>query len=285
LTDHTPLPLAIRDVGPHPDAIRLCGIRADGLPDGVHTGGAWLWNHEVFKPLDGRPYANADHHYPTDELVVLERMAGQPLFPKNWRVEERRGRRFLVRPVCRVLLQDLPWSTLGEEAALQIERAVRDLNEAGWQINDPITLARDPSGQLFLLDLSAAAEAGTTWMAGADELWRIDRFFQQAGFSRLLAFRQIAYGIVAPCRFSLEHRGYRHVYTCPAPAAAQALDDALYISSEQAAAYWREEKRAQRLEDALRFSPGWLVAPQPLAPDLCAQFGLIWGWSPPKHRR
>jgi hypothetical protein len=146
-------------------------------------------------------------------------------------------------------------------------------------------LARDPSGQLFLLDLSAAAEAGTTWMAGADELWRIDRFFQQAGFSRLLAFRQIAYGIVAPCRFSLEHRGYRHVYTCSVQAAAEALDDALYISSEQAAAYWREEKRTQRLEDALRFSPGWLVAPQPLAPDLCAQFRLIWGWSPLKHRR
>lgn len=84
MTEATPLPLSIRDVGPHPDAVRLTGMRSDGLPDGVHTGGAWLWGqHGIFKPLDGRPYANAKNHYPTDELTVLELMAGQPLFPRS----------------------------------------------------------------------------------------------------------------------------------------------------------------------------------------------------------
>jgi hypothetical protein len=261
--------------------VRLTGVRADGLPDGIHTGGAWLWaeKREVYKPLDGRPYANAENHYPTDELTVLECMAGQPLFPRNFHVEERCGRRFIVRPVCQVFPRDLPWTALQESDALQVEGAVRALNEAGWQMNDPATLARDPAGQLFILDLSAAGYAGTGHF-GADELWRIERFFDQAGFHRLLALRRTAFGIVAPCRFSLEHRGYRNVYTCPSLTTAQRVPDAVYVSSEEAAEYWRREKRDERLEDALSFSPGWLVTRQPLAPEVCAEMGLTWGWSP-----
>jgi hypothetical protein len=65
----TTLPLSIRDVAPGPDFTRLTGTRPDGLPDGVHTGGAWLSpdGREVWKPLDARPYANADGHIPASE--------------------------------------------------------------------------------------------------------------------------------------------------------------------------------------------------------------------------
>jgi hypothetical protein len=279
MTDAIPLPLSIRDVGPHPEAVRLTGVRSDGLPDGVHTGGAWLWGQEVFKPLDGRPYANAENHYPTDELTVLELMAGQPLFPRNWRLEQRHGRRFVVRPLCQVFPRDLPWTALTESDALLVEGAVRALNLAGWQINDPVSLARDPAGQLFILDLSAAGFAGTGHF-GAEELWRIERFFETAGFERLLALRRTAYGVIAPCRFSLEHRSYRYVYTCPSPDTAQQIPEAIYITSQQAAEYWRREKRDERLEDALRFSPAWLITRAPLPAELCAELGFVWGWSP-----
>ncbi len=55
MTVDSPLPLPIRAIGPHPDAVRLRGTRADGLPDGVHTGVVWLWDQEVYKPDDRRP--------------------------------------------------------------------------------------------------------------------------------------------------------------------------------------------------------------------------------------
>ena len=97
MTNYKEYPLSIRDVSPSPGAVRLTGTRQDGLPDGMHTGGAWLCGEEVWKSLDGRPYANAECHYSTLEADVLEEMADKPLFPRNWRIEEANGRRFLVR--------------------------------------------------------------------------------------------------------------------------------------------------------------------------------------------
>jgi hypothetical protein len=49
MPEHVVLPLAIRDVGPHPHAVRITGSRPDGLPDGVHTGGVWLYGGEIYR--------------------------------------------------------------------------------------------------------------------------------------------------------------------------------------------------------------------------------------------
>ena len=65
----TTLSLSIRDVAPGPDFTRLTGTQPHGLPDRVHTGGALLSpdGREGWKPLDARPYANADGRIPTNE--------------------------------------------------------------------------------------------------------------------------------------------------------------------------------------------------------------------------
>src|SRR4051812_37726178 len=39
----TTYPLNLRDVSPHPDALRMTGVRLDGQPDGVHTGEPGVW--------------------------------------------------------------------------------------------------------------------------------------------------------------------------------------------------------------------------------------------------
>ena len=282
------LPLTIRDVSPGPGAIRLTGVRPDGLPDGVHTGGAWLWGEgEVWKPLDGRPHPTAGAHFPTQDDVVLGVMAGAPLFPRNWTVEERGGRRFLVRAVAQIFPRDLPWSTLSEADALLVERGVRALNEAGWEIGDPVSLGRDPEGRLFLVDLSNAHFIASH-VHGADDLWRLDRFFQEAGFERLLRFRGLARTVIAPCRFLMAHRGYVHVYACPQPEvyacpqpdAAASVPGALYVSAEAAAQALPPRMQAAHLAQYLALGHGWLVTAAPLSDADQTRLGLTWGWSP-----
>ena len=144
-----------------------------GLPEGVHTGGPWLSpdGKDVWKPLDAKPYPNATERYPTDEAECLEAMAGKPGFPRNWRVEERRGRRWLVRSLC------WPWPQedqiqSGLDIVLLIEQAVYDLNAAGWEAfgSDLPQAALDPDGDWFILDLSAAHHVAS-WRTG----WHGDR--------------------------------------------------------------------------------------------------------------
>jgi hypothetical protein len=112
------------------------------MPSGVHTGGAWELNGEIWKPLDGRPFANADCHLPTDELDCLETFAGMPLFPQNWRKETVNGRNFIVRQKGFLLPEDRPFD---KHEALQIEMAIRYMNASGWELNDELVIAQDPT--------------------------------------------------------------------------------------------------------------------------------------------
>jgi hypothetical protein len=280
------LPLSIRDVAPGEGAIRLTGIRTDGLPDGIHTGGAWLWRGECWKPCDGRPYANAECHVPTDEEAALTAMAGQPFFPRNWRAETCGGRRFIVRPVARVLPRDLPWATLTEQDALAVEAALRAFNEAGWELGDPVTLARDPDDALFIVDLSAAHHLAGTGLYGADDLWRIERFLAEAGFNRLLDLRRAARAVQSPVRFAMaqEYWSLRHVYACKDAAAARAVAGSAFLTSAEAAGFYPAHKQAEALTMFRACSPGWLLTANRLPPDLCQEHGLVWGWSPLRER-
>ena len=168
------LPIEIRDVAPGSGFTRLDGKTNDGLPDGVHTGGVWVSpdGAEYWKPLDGRPWANADYHVSTREAECLDVMAGEPAFPRNWRVEEAgmvtvddathtrcwlvRGKAWVVPddwPACR---QTGPADALRLEHVLEVERGLRLLNARGWTVGDSLKVAFDREGRPFILDLSCA---------------------------------------------------------------------------------------------------------------------------------
>lgn len=156
------LPIGIRDVALGLSFTRLDpGETCDGLPDGVHTGGCWLSpdGEEVWKPLDGRPAANADYHLPTQEAECLEAMAGEPAFPRNWWVEEAGEvtvdgetytRRWLVRREAWVVPDDYPAHKMALEDVYEVERGIRVLNRAGWTVGDTLSVAYDRRGRVFV---------------------------------------------------------------------------------------------------------------------------------------
>ena len=176
------LPLSIREVKPHPLAVNYRGVRPDGLPDGFHTGGVYVLDGQVYKPLDGRPYPNFDGHVPTMEAEALHALAGLPFFPKNWRIEEHNGRRFLVRP----------WATIVQPRDLEVDmlwriaEAVNAANLRQWEIGDLITVGRI-GDEWFIVDLSTAhyCQYNATWPA--DDATYVGRLFEHAGHKEVWA--------------------------------------------------------------------------------------------------
>ena len=268
------LPLSIRDVSPAPEAVRLTGKRADGLPDGFHTGGAWLLGEEVWKPLDGRPYANAEGHYPTLEAECLEEMAGQPLFPRNWRIEEQNGRRFIVRKKATIIGQDIDYKSMTLPRLLEVERGVRALNRAGWEINDPITLGFDDDlYALFLLDLSAAGRMPNKGCCVADDTWRLEKFFELCKADLLIKLRRNARHVTAEIPFILEHPNHRHVYGSfnrPIDGMwARLPGEPVFVHTPYGSANWTES-----------VPHTWVVTTEPLDDETLERYELRWGWSP-----
>lgn len=154
------LPLSLRDVAPGPSFSKaILPLSPKGLPEGCHTGGPWVEydTGDYWKPLDCRPFINADYLAMTGEASILEAVTGIPGFPKNWRIETRNGRDWLVRPRSKMLpADDAP--TLVE--VLELERGLIEFNRLGYLINDPLVVGRDPFGQLFFVDLSCASKSG-----------------------------------------------------------------------------------------------------------------------------
>jgi hypothetical protein len=280
------LPLAIRDVAPGPGFTRLEAIRADGWPDGVHTGGPWLSpdSKEVWKPLDGRPYVNAACHYPTRELEALCVMANQPGFPVNWRLAfagsvtaagRTYTRRWLVRPRCQIVepiesIHTPPHVTL--EDVLQIERGVRLFNARGWEVGDRLVAGIDPQLRPFVVDLSAACQVGGGFHA--DDENRALAWMKDVGYRRLALLRQKGRHLVSGFDFA-RRRGaqYWHgsVYASPhrLDADSAGIPGAVYIQKEDYP------------EGAAAFDyPTWVVAPEPLEGYQIEQHHLTWAWSP-----
>ena len=185
-------PLSIREVKPWPLATKIAGVRGDGLPDGFHTGGAWTWDGLVYKPLDGRPHPLAENHVQTEEDVVLEALAGQPLFPKNWWVEERNGRRFLVRKQAVIVGGPIvSWKDLSYDQLIQIERGIMNMNRLGYCVNDAISIGFDPDTcEMFIVDMSIAGQVSPIYWA--DDMHQVDRMFEWAGMERLRKLRSNA---------------------------------------------------------------------------------------------
>jgi len=150
--------LSIRDITPGDGAqlIHNGNNPINGLSEGAHTGGAYLFNGLVYKPLDCRPFPNCECCYSTAEAVCLEANADLPFFPHNWHVEERNGRHWLVRQPARIMGAAFALDTISESTCLEMERAVQSLNARGWGVCDDIVLGVDADGQWFIVDLSNA---------------------------------------------------------------------------------------------------------------------------------
>jgi len=130
-----------------------------GLPDGFHTGGTFLSadGKEVWKPLHGLWHVNNEVILDgTREADCLDANADLRSFPRNWRVEEAAGKRWLIRPRAIVINSTAKAVEYLDLAHVeQIERDIRTLNQRGWCISDDITIAVY-RGQRFVLDLSTA---------------------------------------------------------------------------------------------------------------------------------
>ena len=272
MTDNGRLPVSIRDNKPHIHATRLTGYRPDGLPDGIHTGGAWLTPEgEVWKALDGRPYANCEYHYPTKEAEFLEAFKGRPLFPKNWRIETANGRRWIVRKKAYIYEQDkrLQYSNLKLNEVLEVEQSIRYVNQQGWEINDPILLALDlDTYDIFLFDLSSAHKLKDAHMA--NEEWRITQFFELCGYDKLKEFRTRSATVLHELRLlsgielSKEHRNIYASPNRPMSAIWATIPNAVYVDG----GYPKDNVWT------------WVITPRPLDEETIYRYELTWGWSP-----
>ena len=262
------LPLSIRNIPPHPNAERLTGNRQDSIPNGFHTGGAWLWEGEVYQPLDGRPYANADYHTPLPNVErCLTLMADKPLFPKNWHVEELNGRRFLVRKQAYVVSDP---HKLTKANLLKVEAGIRELNRNDWEVGDEIQLAFDKNSmELFITDLSACHIAAFA----ADEEWRMMRLFKAAGYESLAKLREHG----SHALFFMEDKfgidvHYNFIYASlkrPLSRVWATLPDTAYVAYNWKPPSWKTMQPHT-----------WILSPEPLPAEKVYDYelSLAWEW-------
>ena len=274
-TDLLPLEVADRTPGD--------GFTKLPIPDGegLHTGGPFLSPDglEVWKPLDGiSNIISLIGRIPTQEAIVLEQMADQPGFPRNWRVELENDRLWLVRSRCKVLGQDLPIDSLTPDQVLSVEQAVRSLNAQYWEINDRITVAIDPSThQPFILDLSAAQPMGEApnSVCKANDQTGIDIWLKEIGATELMSLRHQARNLLISLEWmeSEYDETHRYVYRLKTDEQPDVIESAFELRQNQSLAdqvggvAWLYQKH------------WWIVTPEPIGPDQADLLGLEWGWS------
>lgn len=272
------LPFEIRFRKPHVHATRITGTRTDGLPDGVHTGGAYRVGDEVWKALDGRPFANATFHETTLEAEALEALQHLPAFPKNWRIETANDRRWLVRPFSMIGGRDFELSDISKDDVLYIEHSVREANRLGWEINDCISVGYDPAGCYFIIDMSSAnyTAPGEPFCNDVDDTASIEQFMAVCGMEHLVTFRKNARDARADYIWKAsegsikERMSYRHVYASfSRPLTldwARLPDDAILQHTD--AAIWSKQ-----------IPWTWVFTKKPLPSEMVNSYELRWGWS------
>lgn len=166
------------NIGSGPGWTHLTGVHLNGIPDGRHTGGAWLNNRSglVYKPLsDARDRSIATH-----EHEMLRRMIGVPFFPENWWVENHQGQRWLVRREAdRLDTPERLCRHMDDDATMaRLFYAISIANGDGWAIDDYLTFAMDKTtGQPFIVDCSNASRQGRF----ADDSHFLLMFLEAAG--------------------------------------------------------------------------------------------------------
>jgi len=283
------LPIQVRDMPPGPGFTRPAAVATapSGAREGTHTGGVWISpTGEYWKPLDGRPAPNAYYHIPTREDVVLELMAGEPGFPRNWRVEETpvvvRGQTYTRRWLVRAQAYPLPSEDYPEarlDHVLTIERGIRRLNERGWSIGDHLTVAIDADTyEPFVLDLSAAHPYTPMQPAEFMDEDTLYAWAAQVGAEQLVAFRgagrHLVWGRMGDRLWPRTAAGkldsrYAHVYASTLrPLGSWAKLPGAYIVPPDA-----EDHATLRVHS-------WAVTTEPLPEDTIQAYELTWAWSP-----
>ena len=277
-------PLSVRDKKPHVHATKIKGTRADGLPDGVHTGGCYLIDGEVWKPLDGRPYLNADHHAATLEAECLEANSDLPFFPKNWRIEERNERRWLVRNEAYIVGKEhgkkIDFNEIDKDTIMLLEQTVRELNRRGWEINDPISLGFDVENSVwFIVDLSSCNKLPDDSPYHCDEEYRIYQFMEWCGYDKLVAFRKKGRTMLHDWVYSADEIElkierlfkYENVY-----ASFNRPFSLVWATLPNETKLIHEDKA-----DWKRSIPWtWILTVEPLPDDVQKRYELRWAWSP-----
>ncbi len=275
-TGQPALDLRIRDVPPHEDATRLTGQHANGQPDGVHTGGPFRWQNEIWKPLDGRPYANYSFHYPTRELDALTALAGFAFVPKHWRHEYRNGRHWIVRPYAHLVGgPKLDWTWLTLDKVLALEQAILAIGRAGWELHEEPSLAFNPAPKwydLYQIDFSNATNSCGNVRYNDDH----DRFLTwlpYAGHQRLATLRGTGKQVMMDIwikDIKAEHMRWRHVYA------------SFYRPLDYC---WLRMDQPYHLVDCPQPSwqhthpHTWLLTETPLPPETVTRFELEHAWS------
>lgn len=211
-------PIEIREVSPGPGAVKLTGKHLDGRSDGLHTGGAWLYQGKVWKPLDGRPFPNAQVHIETSEEDCLKALQGKPLFPKNWEIKESNGRRFLIRDK----VSTFPGGglSLTRSQIEEVGKGIAEMNRLKWEVNDDLVIGKDRSGNLFVVDLSAAQYSTGPHAYAADDSHHFDKLCDLAGFRDIPALKVVARELLVQILFNpkfkeknVDKRKIVHIYS------------------------------------------------------------------------
>ena len=267
------LPLSLGEVSPGAGFTRMPMPLYWVLPEGVHSGGPFLdptgvW---VWKPLDALPNPAATFRVATYEVEALTLMEGSPGFPRNWRVEEAHGRRFLVRKVAYPIPEVYEASLLTPEQVLSVEAGQRAINAKGWETGDTVLrIAIDPDTyEPFMLDLSAAHFVGKASWLGADEHLKFEAWAETvAGAAGLVTLRRHARKVVSSAAWALKYGSrYRWVYGSryrPIHHAWATIPDALLLDGNK----------------AVTDIHTWVVVPARLPAEVVNGCQLEYGWAP-----
>lgn len=266
------LPLSLGDVAPGEEFTRMLLPAGEGL----HTGGPFLApDGYVWKPLDACPYPGATYRVATQEDVVLELMAGTPGFPRNWRVQEANGRRFLVRKRAAVIPETFAASQVRQEQVLHIEQALRALNGKYWTIGDWLEVAIDPdTSEPFVLDLSAVHRMGSPTASSfdkADDWWMFKYWAKEVvDHANLVKLRTDARQVVHHIGWVRAY-GRRHWWVYGSPSCSMnerwpgpVIPEAIYVEADEHATGMQS----------------WVVVPTELDHALVSRYDLTWGWAP-----
>ncbi len=265
-------PISLRDVSPHPDAERLTGTTPDGLPSGVHSGGAWKLNGYVYKPVDVQPSMGCGYHVFSQELEVLLAMKGQPLFPHNWWVERHNSRTFIVRASAWIFGDDLDYEYIDRDKALYVERGIMNLNAHGWEVNEgsiPLAMSAGPGYQIFVYDMSAAQRMTGSGAFAADERDKVLRFFGECGQTWLAKFRRNARKVYGDCILNPDIEGPGYVYA--------SMSRPTWIGINIPGATFVHVMKPD-FHEAIPFT--WIVTPEPLSDDYLRRTEFMYGWGP-----
>jgi len=224
----TKIPFSNRDIPPGLGAVKLVSephLYLERAPEGFHSGGVWEYQNRIWKPLEVIPYGNADFLVPSNEAVALEALQDLPFFQKNWEVINSNGRDWLVRDKA----QTAPWiySDLSFATVEQIEKAVWEMQQREWELNDYITLGIDTDNKYFVLDLSAAQKMSGVGCMRADNSNYTMRFLEKVSPTTYALrknaiaahrdfFQNVIFGVGDYWYLTPEqrkaHKGYKYTY-------------------------------------------------------------------------